>query len=75
MKIKHIWKVANYTLITGWMFWAAETIYFLITYGWHLRAINEAEKTCDGVASLMIIIGIALYAYVGIKMIDALFKD
>lgn len=28
-------------------FWALETVYFIIVYGWHLKAINGNEQICD----------------------------
>ncbi len=35
--------------MVGTSFWMVETAYFLIAYGWHWKAINEAEKMCDNI--------------------------
>ena len=72
---KFIYKTARHLLSAGAWLWAAETAYFLIKYGWHLRAINEAEKICDNIASMMMLSGIAMYVVVFLLFIDEMFDD
>lgn len=46
---KRFWYLAVLTGQLSLRFWLIETIYFLIAYGWHWKAINEAEKVCDNI--------------------------
>lgn len=41
-------------------FWILETAYFIVVYGWHKKAINEAEKICDDIVSGGIFICVVL---------------
>lgn len=68
--MKFLHKLAHYLLVTGGAFWVIETLYFLYRYGWHTSAINEAEKTCDDIVSIMCMSGLVLYLYIGIRIID-----
>jgi len=64
MKIRRAmrnWKLAKIILISGSIFWILETIYFLFVYGWHYAAINEVEKTCDKIVSIIWTVGIVLF--------------
>ena len=46
------WRITKAIFLITTIFWALETIYFLIKYGWHFRAINEYEKFCDNLCSI-----------------------
>lgn len=56
-------------------FWISETTYFLIAYGWHLKAINEAEKTCDDIVSCIWLIVLAIVGSVMVDIIEYLLSD
>lgn len=43
------------------IFWQVETWYFIIRDGWHWKAITEAEKTCDGIASMLLTISFIFF--------------
>jgi hypothetical protein len=61
-KLKSKFNSAKFFAVAGFLFWSIETIYFLIKYGWHYEAINKAEKTCDQISSILLIIAI-MYFY------------
>lgn len=50
-EIKAIWKLAKIVWVTGFIFWAIETIIFLLIEGWHLKATSEIEISCDSLVS------------------------
>ncbi|MCK9281346.1 MAG: hypothetical protein M0P71_12045 [Melioribacteraceae bacterium] len=56
MTKKTKFKISKIFGIIFLIFWQVETWYFIIRDGWHLKAITEAEKTCDGIASMFLII-------------------
>jgi hypothetical protein len=47
-------KLTRIIFLIGFIFWIGETWYF----GWNMHAINEAEKTCDSIVSLIFAIGL-----------------
>ena len=68
VKIK--WNIAKSLCITGTLFWIIETIYFLIVYGFHWKAINESEKMCDNIVGLFWTGGIVFAMIVMIDVIE-----
>ena len=40
-RVKQKWNLAKTLCLTGTIFWLIETVYFIITEGWHLKAIND----------------------------------
>ena len=50
-EIKAIWKLAKIIWVAWFIFWAIETIIFLLIEGWHLKATSEIEIYCDSLAS------------------------
>lgn len=44
-------KISQYSAIIFIIFWQCESWFFIIKNGWHLRAITQAEKICDNIAS------------------------
>ena len=47
--LKKIWVVAKYCGLFTLLFWLLETLFFLITDGWHLSACNIYEERCDSI--------------------------
>ena len=43
------------------LFWQFTTWYFIIRDGWHLKAITEAEKTCDNIAFMLLAISVIFF--------------
>ena len=43
------------------IFWQIETWYFIIRDGWHWKAITEAEKTCDSIASILLTVSFIFF--------------
>ena len=50
-EIKVIWKLAKIVWVSGFIFWAIETIIFLLIEGWHLKATSKIEIYCDSLVS------------------------
>lgn len=61
IKIKKRWVVSRNILVIAGIFWALETFYFIKMYGFHWTAINEAEKMCDEIVSLLVVISIIIW--------------
>lgn len=60
-KIKNWFKIGNWLINSALIFWVLETSYFLIAYGWHWTAYNEAEITCDEIVSILVFLALAAY--------------
>ena len=56
MKLKTRFKVSNYFAILFFIFWQAETWFFIIRDGWHWRAVTTEEKICDNIAGWILAI-------------------
>ena len=54
------YKYGKLLMSYGFLFWLAETAFFIISYGWHLRAANQIEHLCDQVAWWAIAIGFCM---------------
>jgi heme/copper-type cytochrome/quinol oxidase subunit 2 len=67
-----IWKLSKIIYSIAFIFWLFETVYFLIYYGWHLRAINDSEKLCDNIFLSLFAIGVMLTTFVIINVLDYL---
>lgn len=65
------WNRAKVCFIIGTLFWLIETIYFLIAYGWHWKAINLSEQICDCIACAFWIAGMV---FLTMAIIDLLGK-
>lgn len=66
-RVKQKWYLAKIISLVGAAVWVIETAYFLIAYGWHLKAINDNEKICDNIVVYIW----AVSLFIGIKvMID-----
>lgn len=63
---KTIWKLAKITWVSGTIFWAIETILFLIIEGWHFEAISPVEIFCDNLASTLWKMALFLTIYSGV---------
>jgi hypothetical protein len=74
-RIKLKWSLAKLFCLIGTFFWIIETSYFLIAYGWHWKAINEAEKMCDSIVSYCWVSGLILTGIVMIDIIEYLLSD
>ena len=61
MKAKTKLKLAKYFFLGGFYFWAAETILFIILYGWHWNAYNDIESRCDQLAFYLMLIGASFF--------------
>ena len=68
------------------VFWQVETWYFIIRDGWHWEAVTEAEKTCDGIASMLLTVSfvfffsilydiVKLFAYANISSVSITDKN
>lgn len=57
-----IFKLLKELLNVTILFWVIETSYFLIKYGWHTKAINNAEKTCDQIVGVCLNISVFLFS-------------
>lgn len=69
------WKITKAIFLITTIFWALETIYFLIKYGWHFRAINESEKFCDSLCNIGFTIGFCFMLSVLYDIINYLLSD
>lgn len=74
-RAKKLWKYSKVYFNLGFLFWIAETIYFLIKHGWHWKAINEQEQICDNIASVFIMAGALLTAYVATVLLNTFLRD
>jgi hypothetical protein len=74
-RVKQKWNLAKKLCLVGTSFWIIETSYFLIAYGWHWKAINEAEKMCDNVVGYFWTGGLILTGIVMIDIIEYLLSD
>jgi hypothetical protein len=74
-RVKQKWNLAKILFFVGTSFWIVETSYFLIAYGWHLKAINEAEKICDNIAGYFWTGGVILTGIVMFDIIEFLLSD
>lgn len=64
-----------FTIMTvGIAWWLMETLFFLFVYGWHVGPINIAERRCDFVASITVILGWCVFIDVLIKQVRTLAK-
>ena len=70
--IKAIWDLALISASSGTLFWIIETSYFIIGYGWHLKAINKAEWICDRIVEGLWAFGSTLFLVVVFVVIDAI---
>lgn len=59
-RVKQKWNLAKTLCLVGTSFWIIETTYFLIAYGWHWKAINEAEKMYDNIVGYFLVGGLIL---------------
>lgn len=53
------WKLAA----SGFIFWGAETLIFLIWYGWHKEPINDFEAACDIISKVLLYGGWISFIY------------
>jgi len=74
-RVKQKWNLAKILCLVGTSFWIVETTYFLIAYGWHWKAINEAEKMCDNIVGYFWTGGLILTGIVMIDIIEYLLSD
>lgn len=74
-RVKQKWNLAKILCLAGISFWLVETTYFLIAYGWHWKAINEAEKMCDNIVGYFWTGGLILTGIVMIDIIEYLLSD
>jgi hypothetical protein len=61
MRIKTKFRISRIFGIAFFIFWQVETWYFIICDGWHWKAITEAEKTCDNIASILLIVSFIFF--------------
>lgn len=54
------WNWSKLLLWAAMIFWLLETAYFTFMYGWHYEAINEAERICDNIVTLLMTAGFLL---------------
>lgn len=47
--LKKLWAAAKYCGLFTVSFWVLETLFFLITDGWHWTACNIYEERCDSI--------------------------
>jgi len=45
--LKKLWAVAKNCGAFTFSFWILETLFFLVTDGWHWKACNVYEERCD----------------------------
>jgi hypothetical protein len=74
IKYKNIWRLSKTIALYTSIFWLIETIFFLIKDGWHLKAINEWEKTCDTIVKHSFNIVFVLFFISVINVIEHLFE-
>ena len=74
-RVKQKWNLAKILCLVGTSFCIVETAYFLIAYGWHWKAINEAEKMCDNIVGYFWTGGLILTGIVMIDIIEYLLSD
>ena len=61
MKLKTKLKISQIFAVIFFVFWQIETWYFIGKDGWHWKAVSEAEKTCDGIVSLLITVSFVFF--------------
>ena len=54
-------KISKFFAILFLVSWQLETWFFIFRDGWHWKAISEAEKTCDGIVSVFLIISFGFF--------------
>ena len=69
------WKACSYMLKASIFFWFTETIYFLYTYGWHLKAINSNEQLCDEIYYYGVAVSFFLFISVLIDIVKYLLEQ
>ena len=70
MKAKTRLILSKITFVLFILFWQVETWFFIIRDGWHWKAISESEKTCDGIASFLLTVSIALLFSIVYEVVD-----
>lgn len=73
--VKQKWNLVKTLFLIGTSFWLTETIYFLIAYGWHWRAINEAENICDKIVSIFWLAALVFFVSVIHNVIEYLLSN
>lgn len=71
-RIKRNWMLSSSLIVIGTIVWIVETIYFLIAYGWHLKAISETEKLWDDIVVTVIKVGFLFGIIVVFEVVDYL---
>lgn len=59
--MKKIYNISIFSIVIALSFWLVETVFFNIVYGWHYKAINEAEKLCDDISTNIASVGFWLW--------------
>lgn len=72
--IKYIWSLSGKLALFTVAFWIAETTYFIITEGWHIKATSQHEILCDKIVSVGFNSVIVLIIIVGIELISKIIK-
>ena len=74
MKAKTKLKLAKYFFLGGFYFCAAETVLFIILYGWHWNAYNDIESRCDQQAFYLMLIGASFFFSLVINAVELYVK-
>jgi hypothetical protein len=61
MKTKTKLQISNIFIVLFFVFWQAESWYFIIRDGWHWEAETQLEKNCDYIALALFWIAFAFY--------------
>lgn len=68
-ELKTVWKFASLYWKGGFILWVLETVYFLISEGWHLRATSKSEIYLDSIVSNAWHIALTITVGIGILFI------
>ncbi len=72
---KQIFNFGMQLAIFALIFWFSETMLFIFIDGWHLKATNHIEITCDDMVSFLLNISGMLVLYGTIFKINKLYND
>ena len=71
---KEAFNFAKQLLVFGFIFWFSETLLFIFIEGWHLKATNHFEITCDDMVRIIFNVSVFLLIYSSLLKINELYN-
>ncbi len=69
-KFKFYYALFKVILNVTALFWFGETLWFLLVEGWHTVAISQAEKVCDQIVGIGLVVALWCFALSIITILD-----